>query len=150
MIDRNVQMSLQTYSLGGTVYLPAYKSNRFNLLGIAGFRFTNLNFEYNPNKQATTNFGTLFSNPPANPGVVHLTSRANEDLNLGGRFQYRLGKKENLKSSSYRFGFDTGYIYNINRSSWAQAGSYNPLPGMPQVKLDNIYFHLTFAGYFNI
>jgi hypothetical protein len=150
MFKPNAFLYLTTYSLGATFYKSLLHTNRFEILLLGGFRFTNIDFEYNGNTNAGSSFDSLVSNPSGNASMFHLTSDANQDLNMGGRFQYRLGKKENIKSREYRIGFDSGYIYNFKNSNWGQVGSSLPTPAMPKIKSDNFYFHLTFSGYFKI
>lgn len=150
MFKPNAFLYLNTTSVGSTFYTSLLHTNRFEILFLGGFRFTNIDFEFNGNTKSGSSFDSLVSNPSVNASMFHLTSNVNEDINIGGRFQYRLGKKENLKPREYRIGFDSGYIYNFRNSDWGQLGSNLPTPAMPKIKSDSFYFHLTFSGYFKI
>lgn len=143
-------INLNIFSLGGTFYAPLLQYKRLDGQVLLGFRFTNINFEYNGNTNAATNFNSLLSNPAANAGFVRLTNTGNECLSGGARFQYRLGKKENGKPWEYKLGFDSGYIYGFRTGFWVEPGSRHPVPDMPKTRPDHFYFLLTFSGYFNL
>lgn len=149
-MDRpNVYLHLETVSAGMTFYKSLLQSNRIEVLFLGGFRFTSLEFDYNENTNVASSFDTLVSNPSGNASVVNLKS-ASEDLHVGGRFQYRLGKKENLKPREYRIGIDSGYVYSFRNGPWWQAGNKLPVPAMPRVESDHFYLQLTFSGFFKI
>ncbi len=149
-MQRNAYLHLETFSIGFSLYKSILHTNRFEILVMCGFRFTSMTFEYNANTNSAVPFDSILSNSTSNASMVHLTSNANESLLVGGRFQYRLGEKENLKPREYKIGFDSGYIYSFRNSTWGQFGSSLPVSGIPKIKSDNFYFHLTFSGYFKL
>jgi len=150
IIKPEADITFNTFSLGLSLYKSLFRTNRVEILLLGGFRFTNINFEYNANTISAANFDSLLSDPTVNASTIHLASVNNSDANIGGRFQFRLGKKENQKPREYRIGFDSGYIYGFRNSPWRHVGGRLAVPAMPKIKSDNVYFHLTFSGYFRI
>lgn len=142
--------NFETFSLGMALYAPLLQYKRFDVQVLLGFRFTNMSFEYNGKTNTPANFNSLLSNPAGNASFVRLLNTKNECFSGGARFQYRLGKKENVKPREYKIGFDTGYIYAFRTGFWVEPGSKHLVPDMPKTRPDHFYVHLTFSGYFHL
>ena len=148
--EPNAYLSLEVFSFGGTFFAPLFQYRSFAAKVLWGFNFTDMSFEYNGETRAAPGFGSLLSNPAGASSFVRLRNTGSECLNGGGRVEYRLGKRENLKPREYRIGLDAGYVYAFRTGVWSVPGSKVPAPGMPRVKPDHFYVHLTFSGYFDL
>lgn len=145
----NTSLDFNTFTFGPTVYLPVYQINRLNFILITGLRTSILNFNYNNNNLASPDFNSLLKNPQANRYAFHLRSITNDCFSLGGRFQFRFGKKDPQKQQ-FRVGFDSGYMHAFKTYPWYEPSSKVVVTNMPTVTPDNLYLNLTLSGYFNV
>jgi len=138
-------MSFGLFSMGLSYHEPLYQSNRFKWLFLLGIRTTQLELNYNPGGNKSQNFNTLFQAQQPSLTSFRIFSDDNLCIPAGIRFQYRLGKKENLHWGGYLIGLESGYKYYFRTTPWREIGGRNFITNMPAVKPDNFYFHLTFA-----
>jgi len=115
-------------------------------MAVGGLRDTDMSFEYNANTNASPGFNDLLANLAANSNAIVLESISTESAIFGARFQYRLGKKENLKPREYSIGIDSGYNYSFDAVSWHEPRSKNIIRDMPAIKPDNFYLNFTFSA----
>ncbi len=141
----NAWITLKTFSFGPTVYYPLITTNRLRVFALGGFRSNDMRFEYNRNTNASPDLNDLLTTPSSSSTVV-LENVSNESLTLGGRFQYRLGKKENLKAREYSIGIDSGYNHAFSAALWREARSNYPVQNMPAIKADHFYLNFTFSA----
>ncbi|WP_347157438.1 hypothetical protein [Pontibacter chitinilyticus] len=140
-------LKLNTFSAGSTLYYSLLTTNRVQLMALAGLRINDMRFTYNSNTGGAPAFNDLFTNPAANSRAVVLqTSTGAESATFGARFQYRLGKKENLKAREYRLGIDSGYSYCFDDVTWQEPQSKTMVRDMPAVKPDHFYLNFTFSA----
>ncbi|MFD2067303.1 hypothetical protein ACFSKU_10450 [Pontibacter silvestris] len=139
-------ITLKALSFGPTLYYPFVKTNRIRLSVLGELRTYDMKFEYNANANAIPDLNNLLTNPAANSNTVILESTSTDAVTLGARFQYRLGKKENLKPREYSLGIDIGYNYGFGSVAWHEIRSKYAINDMPAIKPDNFYFNFTFTA----
>jgi len=146
LYNSNSWITLKTFSFGPTFYYPLFTTNRIRLMAVGGLRDNDMSFEYNANTNASPGFDNLLANPAANSNAIILESISTESATFGARFQYRLGKKENLKPREYSIGIDSGYNYSFDAIAWREPGSKNIIRDMPAIKPDHFYLNFTFSA----
>ena len=145
----DAHINFNTFSFGPTLYYSLLTTNRVRLMALGGLRMSDMNFKYNANAFASPDFDDLLAAPPAssNNVVIMRTAIPAESATLGARFQYRLGKKENLKPREYSLGIDSGYNYSFETVPWSEPLSKQIIRDMPAVKTDHFYMNFTFSAY---
>lgn len=146
LYDTNTMMHFGTFTFGPTMYYSLLKTNRIRLMALGGLRTNDMSFKYNAKVSASPDFDDLLANPAANSNVVALQSTSTESAIFGARFQYRLGKKENLTLTAYSIGLDTGYNYGFETVAWREPQSNYIVRDMPAIKPDYFYLNFTFSA----
>lgn len=145
--NTNAAINLNTFSFGPTLYYSLLTTNRVRLMALAGLRMNSMSFKYNANTLASPDFEDLLANPAASGSVkVMRTSIPARSATLGARLQYRLGKKENLKSREYSLGIDSGYNHSFDAVPWSEPLSKTIIRGMPAIKPNHFYLNFTFSA----
>ncbi|WP_125185165.1 hypothetical protein [Botryobacter ruber] len=142
---RDTYLALNTFSLGGTIYKVLFRYKRFDLDLLAGYRMTDMNFEYNDGRTKANSFNSLFDNQFQDSKVINMRTQENHGAVLGGRFLYELGRKESVKPGKFRIGLESGYNFYIKTNPWQEIGSTNFVSDMPELKPENFFLQLTLS-----
>ncbi|RDV14644.1 hypothetical protein DXT99_13325 [Pontibacter diazotrophicus] len=148
--DPHAFLRLTMLSFGANIHLSLLNTNRFQLQAFGGPRFNDMRLTYNTDTRASPDFDDLLTTPSANSSSVALESVSLDEIaNVGVRFQYRLGRKENLKTRGYTLalGIDSGYNFSFSDTPWREVHSQRTVQNMPAIEPDNFYLNFTFSAY---
>lgn len=145
--DTNYRINFDIFSVGPTMYYSLLTTNRVRLMALGGLRMSDMSFRYNFDTGASPGFDDLLTNPSASSNFIIIKNGIGaESATFGARFQYRLGKKENLKPREYSLGIDTGYNYSFDAVPWSEPQSKHIIRDMPAIKPYYFYLNFTFSA----
>lgn len=146
--DPKAFLNLKMLTIGVSLHYALLSTNRIRIHVLGGPRFNDMRLTYNTNTSASPDLNGLFTNPSANSNSIVLESVPNGEAAVAGAsFQYRTGRKENVKQREYTVGIDTGYNFNFGDTPWREVHSKAIVQNMPVIRPDHFYLNFTFSAF---